>query len=431
MEAVQFKTTLDWTSKKFKCPQCGKNTFVRFRDRENGEYLSDQYGRCDREMKCGYFQQPDKEIQETTFVPVQPKPRVYFPYDVFAKTLTGYENNTFFKGAVSQGVPADRLTEILQKYKCGTLTKGKYKGAICFPYVNRYGQLEAVQCKTFKDDFHTYKTNWLHSILQYGYKVQPQWLTEYLENETKFQCLFGEHLLREDHTAPVIVVESPKNAILGSLLLPEYIWLSSFNLSALKAKKLRVLKGRQVILIPDTSKDAEAFDKWRNVADEAENLYQTKFEVLRYFEEKATPEQKAKGYDIADYIVDHIQEMEADILQRNTKVRKNHIAENQQVTEEKSSFRDEHSEEKSSIRMEHLERIKVGLSFNTDELKELARRMIPENDSRTAKELLQMLKELEGLEGENAKDLLLTMRINDVIDKTSLGTYFLSDSTPF
>ena len=55
-----FKYSLDKTSKKFKCPNCLKSTFVRYVDTETNNYLSDEFGRCDRESKCNYHHAPPK-----------------------------------------------------------------------------------------------------------------------------------------------------------------------------------------------------------------------------------------------------------------------------------------------------------------------------------------------------------------------------------
>lgn len=58
MEA--FKYTLDKGTKKFLCPNCDKKTFVKYVDNETGSYLSDEFGRCDREQNCSYHKAPPK-----------------------------------------------------------------------------------------------------------------------------------------------------------------------------------------------------------------------------------------------------------------------------------------------------------------------------------------------------------------------------------
>ncbi len=55
-----FKYNLDKRSKKFTCPNCGKQTFVKYVDNETGNYLTEQYGRCDRESKCNFHNAPAK-----------------------------------------------------------------------------------------------------------------------------------------------------------------------------------------------------------------------------------------------------------------------------------------------------------------------------------------------------------------------------------
>src|SRR5690606_29621803 len=50
--------TLDPSSRKYHCPGCGKREFVKYIDRHTGNYLPDQYGRCDRENNCTYFLDP-------------------------------------------------------------------------------------------------------------------------------------------------------------------------------------------------------------------------------------------------------------------------------------------------------------------------------------------------------------------------------------
>lgn len=55
-----FKYTLDNSSKKYVCPSCNKKTFVLFIDNETGNYLTDNYGKCDRSTNCNYYNAPPK-----------------------------------------------------------------------------------------------------------------------------------------------------------------------------------------------------------------------------------------------------------------------------------------------------------------------------------------------------------------------------------
>jgi len=58
MEA--FRYSLDKSSKKFVCPNCNKKTFVLYIDTENGNYLTTDFGKCDREQNCNYPKAPPK-----------------------------------------------------------------------------------------------------------------------------------------------------------------------------------------------------------------------------------------------------------------------------------------------------------------------------------------------------------------------------------
>lgn len=396
MGAVRYKITLDWSGKKLRCPQCGKQTFVGYRDRENGEYTGAEFGRCDREIKCGYFRTPDSE-KPTIWIPQQEEPqKIYFPSQTFEKCRTGYDVNSFYLAATKKGINAKKLTDILNKYRCGTLTKGDYNGAICYPIIDRYGNIHSVQIKTFKPDFHTDQITWLHSILK-KCENPPKWVNEYSSQTLKTGCFFGEHLLR-DKQSPVIIVESPKNAILGSIMMPDYIWLASVSLSMLSVKKMRVLKGRKVVLIPDTSKDSNAFEIWQNVAAEAEKLYQTTFTVNRFLEDNVTEDQKSKGYDIGDYIIDSIGSV---------------TPEPQQPPKQYEEYTRE-------------ERLQCGLTAFADaDLKQLAQRLFAEKKEMRWSALSERLQELESLGEQETEDLLDVLSIKKII-KYDTDTYLYS-----
>lgn len=55
-----FKYTLDKGSKKFLCPNCTKKTFVKYIETDTGNYLTDDFGKCDREQNCNYHKAPPK-----------------------------------------------------------------------------------------------------------------------------------------------------------------------------------------------------------------------------------------------------------------------------------------------------------------------------------------------------------------------------------
>ena len=114
------------------------------------------------------------------------------------------------------------------------------------------------------------------------------------------QCPFGEHLLNRTTTsAPVMLVESEKTAVVMCHFMPDYIWLAtggkngSFNQEAMS-----VLRDREVTLIPDLG----ATERWREksalLADICKRVV-----VSDMLERLATDEQRSQGLDIADFFL--------------------------------------------------------------------------------------------------------------------------------
>jgi hypothetical protein len=90
---------------KINCPQCGKKTFVRYIDSVTGECCPEQYGRCDRKIKCGYDNRPKAE----------PKPaKAYFvPFD----SCENYSDKSYliFQAGKRFYIPKKMICEILGK----------------------------------------------------------------------------------------------------------------------------------------------------------------------------------------------------------------------------------------------------------------------------------------------------------------------------
>lgn len=282
---------------RYHCPQCNarEKTFTRYIDTETGEYIAEFVGKCGRENKCGYHYPPKKYFQEhPNSLPIQSKkqqteiikkPISIIPKGIFIKSLKDYDNNNFITALVR--LFSTKITEeLISKYYIGT--SNYWDGATAFWLIDingnvRTGKIMLYNSETIKRVKDPYsKINWIHAM-------------EGLPNFNLKQCLFGEHLLNSN-THPVAIVESEKTAIICSVYFPKMIWLACGSINNLNAEKCSVLKGRKVILYPDTN----AFKKWEIKAKELG------FEISSLLEINTSIEEKNKGYDLADYLLRNV-----------------------------------------------------------------------------------------------------------------------------
>lgn len=340
--------TLEKGSKKHICPECGKKRFVRFIDTTTGEYLPEQYGRCDRESKCSYHLNPyldgyakaiwEQEQGNRSELPNNWKPKrkkatpqptpepVFFDFETFKQTLQPerYEKNTFIQNLfyrVQFPFEVDEVTKVIKLYRLGTVIKGGWTGAVTLPYIDKKGFVRTIQVKKFDEQNHTTVQNKLDKVILSGLKKEnravPEWLTKHIEYGDEygyFTCLFGEHLLSKYPYNPIALVEAPKTAIYGTLYfgLPEtpkqLIWLAVFNKSSFTSEKafdkIKVLQGRFVYVFPDLSKDGSTFKEWETKAKEYESrLPGTRFIFSDLLEQLAPERDKSEGNDLADYLI--------------------------------------------------------------------------------------------------------------------------------
>ena len=312
-----YKFILDRSGKKHRCPDCGKLRFVRYVDRETKEYLPEIYGRCDRESNCAYHLNPYSaryQTNETSAKEYKQKPQtqplpVYFiPEEVLNNTLKGYNNNTFIQNLL-KFAPVEEVEKVISLYRIGTIS-GKYMpGAVTFPFIDKAGNIRAIQVKQFNEENHTTKTSFLHSLKTFEYTGKvgglPGWLKDYAKNELKVSCLFGEHLLHKYPLNPVALVEAPKTAITTALYygLPEtpgaLLWIAVYNKSSLTVDKCKVLQGRKVVLFPDLN----AYNDWNTKTQVLRaNIPGTRFIISDLLEQNATESERRSGLDLADYL---------------------------------------------------------------------------------------------------------------------------------
>ncbi|TXK74542.1 DUF6371 domain-containing protein [Mesonia sp. HuA40] len=323
-----YKYKLEKASKKYQCPSCSKKRFVKYINIETNEHLPNEYGRCDREINCGYHLNPykngyHKNNASTTVVnlqrlkPIKRQKTVFFPKEILYKTRQNYNKNVFIQNLL-YNVPfpfnEKEIEKIIALYHLGTISKGYRKGAITFPFIDLHNNVRTVQVKQFDKNNHTIGTDFLHSIMTKNYikfnKKLPNWLKEYNQNDTKVSCLFGEHLLNRYPTNPVALVEAPKTAIYGALYFgfPEtatnYIWLAVYNLSSLNLKKCTALRGRKVFLFPDLAEGGKAYELWNKKIDAIQlKMQNTSFKMSNLLEKYATLNDRKKGKDLADYLI--------------------------------------------------------------------------------------------------------------------------------
>ena len=288
---------------KYQCPKCDKKgVFVRYIDITTNEHLSPIVGRCDREINCGYHYKPkqyfyDNKIDSKSIrhsEPIQlnrviksPKASSYVSSEIFKQSLRNYEENNFIKFLVRL-FDIQITNQLIAQYFIAT--SKHWNGATVFWQIDSLGKIRSGKImlynsetgKRIKEPFP--HITWVHKALNYNdFNLE--------------QCLFGEHLLKNDQIKPVALVESEKTAVLASVYLPQFIWLAIGGMYNLNVEKCRILKGRTVVLFPDLN----GFNKWESKVKGLSHL--GKFIISDLLEKKAFDNEKQQGLDLADYLL--------------------------------------------------------------------------------------------------------------------------------
>jgi hypothetical protein len=307
----QYRYTLEpykGVQSRYTCPQCGKKrVFCRYIDTHTGQQMPERYGRCNREVNCGYHERLTYEDKSQWTNSKYQMDKAFKVRIQKSKQRTGKSSITDLTSQINNTIPFSLFKQSLRNYeqnnlmwylyiKLGWQLAGKvaemyYLGTHSYwPGATVFWQVDA-QCnicagKVMLYDIHTGRrvkqpfnhVHWVHSI-------------EGLQGYTLSQCLFGEHLLHGNNKT-VAVVESEKTAMIASAFIPEYVWLATGGLSNLTVEKLQPLQGRNVLLVPDVG----AEDKWQQVAHSIDNCKLCTLQQM--FGINVT-----EGSDIADYLM--------------------------------------------------------------------------------------------------------------------------------
>jgi hypothetical protein len=285
----QYKYTLDKSSKKFICPRCDKKTFVKYLETENNIYLSDEFGRCDRESNCGYYLKPETEFKNTYEIVNAPKPEPSFhSLELVEKTVLGSYQNKFIE-FIKTLFPKEKVNEAVQNYLIGTWSS--WKGTTVFWQIDKqekvhHGKVmmyESITGKRAKNKEGKGIFSTVRSLLK-------------LEDFVLNQCLFGLHLINEK-TKVVALVEAEKTAVIMSVFKPEFVWLATGSKGGFKYEFLKAIKNYKIVAFPDKSE----YLTWNSKAIEL-NRFGFKISVSDWLENTDYP----SGTDLADVYINEL-----------------------------------------------------------------------------------------------------------------------------
>ncbi len=215
------------------CPACeSKRCFTLYVD-ETGEPIANHVGRCDHESSCGYHYTPSQFFADNPHLssrhpeldsgsprdafsrrflsnaitikqqPPKQKPLCTIPLSILDKSVNPSIQSDFTRFLISLFGP-DKTAELVTTYKLG-VTKTRdvifyqidIKGRCRTGKVMKYNPETG---KRIKDEKIGNRINWIHALMKKQGSLPPDWeLT---------QCLFGEHLLKDNPGKPVALVES-------------------------------------------------------------------------------------------------------------------------------------------------------------------------------------------------------------------------------
>ena len=267
---------------KIACPSCERpRCFVKYVDEEGVVSFSNEVGKCDHEISCGYHYTPRdffrdnpnaniKEERSSDYVqPVKSThekeiivPPSFIPLEYFNASLAHFEKNPLYKYLCRVFGEAE-AQRVFHLYHVGT--SAKWGGATVFWQIDANEQVRSGKIILYNSETghrvkepHSY-VSWAHRELQ-------------LKDFNLKQCLFGEHLLIRYPDAPVILVESEKTAIVMSHFIPNYVWVATGGINGcFKEEFVHSLKGRDVTLIPDLG----ATQLWKEKSQFIEMYYNT------------------------------------------------------------------------------------------------------------------------------------------------------------
>lgn len=281
------------------CPQChDQHSFVFYVD-DDGNIIDKSVGRCNHESSCGYHYTPkewfrdNQHIQHQQWVKriqvdIKPRDPDFIDPNYVLRSASLNSDLVYYLCGL---IPADTIRCVWGDYGVGA-TKDK---SVIYWQIDTRGKVRTGKVMRYDPETgHRIKesggVNWIHSIMK-----KKGWLPDTFN---LVQCLFGEHLLKKYPDKGVALVESEKTALIGSALYPQYVWLATGGKSLMAVEKMRVLVGRRVAAFPDV----DGYQCWKDKAVEL-SQFGINISVSDILERNATPEERERKIDIADWML--------------------------------------------------------------------------------------------------------------------------------
>ncbi len=263
MSAISLEKYQAGGRNRYTCPQCGKpKVFTRY-IKENGEYLADHVGRCNRESNCGYHFPPREffednpslgkdnaqwrksEAWKEVYQPPTPEPSPQaLPRWIFEETQAAPDCN--FVRFLADTFGTDTAQELRRKFCIGS-NSDLWPNSTVFWLLGADGTPYGAQVVLYNPGTgKRQKNGWIHTALKSRLskkeQILPEWLKDY-EDAPKIPVPFGLHLVKKNHGKPVAVVESAKTAVIMTAIQPKALWLAVGSLSYLNEQRLERCEG--------------------------------------------------------------------------------------------------------------------------------------------------------------------------------------------
>lgn len=155
-------------------------------------------------------------------------------------------------GVRPEPLDGDSLRRVLADYYVGGTRRdvviggANYGPAVVFWLIDELGRVHDAKLMAYRCDGHRVGGwgNSMRAICERSHTGPQLAATD--------KVLFGLHLLPRHPGRPVCVVESEKTAIVCACRYPQFVWLATGGCGNLQADRLRPLRGREVVVWPDS-----------------------------------------------------------------------------------------------------------------------------------------------------------------------------------